>query len=179
MTLKELLPYLGPLLIIALVASRFFRAQKPQRIKPGRLWIGPLIVAVPMAFVLWSAPRTDILAVALFAAALLIGLGLGYLRALHQKFSIDPETGNVMSQASPIAMIIFVGLFMVRFALNRWMNQGASPTMGTPPSPQLLLYTDAMLFFAFGMVSASAWEIWRRTRPLVVEHRAAQPPQAE
>ena len=39
---------------------------------------------------------------------------------------------------------------------------------------KVALYTDAGLFFAFAMVTASAWEVWRRTRPLVVEHRAAK-----
>lgn len=173
MTPKDLLPFLAPALILVLVARRFFRAQKPQRIRPNRLWIGPVIVALPMALVLWTAPRTDLLAVALFAVALAVGLGFGYLRALHQTFSIEPETGNVMSQASPIGMVIFIGIFALRYMLNSWMHQGTSPVAGKPPSPELLLYTDAMLFFAFGMVSATAWEVWRRTRPLVIEHRAS------
>ena len=174
MTAKDFLPYLGPAIVLALVARRFLRAQKPQRIKPNRLWIGPVFLALPMALVLWTSPRPDLLGVALFVVALAAGLGLGYLRALHQTFSIDPETGNVMSQASPVGLIIFIVIFAVRYGLNTWMNQGASPGMGRPPSPQLLLYTDAMMVFAFGMVSATAWEIWRRTRPLVIAHRKSE-----
>lgn len=171
MTPKDFLPYIGPALVVVLLARRFLRAQKPQRIKPDRLWIQPAIVAVVMGLVLWTSPRPGLLGVALFTGALAIGLGLGYLRALHQKFSIEPETGNVMSQASPIGVIIFAAIFAIRFMLNTWMNQGASQGMGKPPSPEVLVYTDAMLCFAFGMVSATAWEVWRRTRPLVIEHR--------
>jgi len=119
--------------------------------------------------------------VILFAAGAAVGGVLGYFRALHQEFSIDPETGNVMSKASPVATILFVGVFLVRYALNMWMNGGNAPDALQAKSAQLILYTDTMLFFAFAMVTVSAWEVWRRTRPLVAEHKAAQavaPPQA-
>ena len=177
MQFKEFLPYLAPLIVVIVIGLRFFRAQKPRKIKPGRLWIGPVYVLVGMVVVLASGlmpgPLTSPYSIPLFIAAALVGGGVGYLRALHQEFSIDPETGDVMSKASPIAMIVFVAVFGVRFALRSWMGGG---DMSHLPTPGLLLYTDAMLFFAFGMVSVSAWEVWRRTRPLVLEHRASPPP---
>lgn len=176
MSFKDIAPYIVPLLIVALLGLRAFRAQAPQRIRPNRLWIGPVYIAVAMAFVLWTSPVPGPLGIALFAGAAILGAGAGYLRALHQEFSIEPETGNVMSKASPLATILFIGIFLARYALNSWMGGGVQRDMAHPPSPQLLLYTDAMLFFAFAMVSASAWEVWRRTRPLVVEHRASQNP---
>jgi len=177
---KDFLPYLAPLIVVLVIGLRFFRAQKPRKIKPGRLWIGPIYVLVGMAAVfanpLFPSPFANPYSIPLFAAAALVGCGAGYLRALHQEFSIDPETGDVMSKASPVALMVFVAIFLVRFGMNTWMGGGANAAMGKLPSPGLLLYTDAMLFFAFGMVSASAWEVWRRTRPLVLEHRAARPP---
>ncbi len=81
-----------------------------------------------------------------------------------------------MSKASPLGTILFIGIFLVRYALSYWMHGGVQPDLTHAPSPQLLFYTDAMLFFAFAMVTASAWEVWRRTRPLVAEHRASQAP---
>ncbi len=80
-----------------------------------------------------------------------------------------------MSKASPVATILFVGVFVIRYALNMWMNGGAAPNSLQARSAQLMLFTDTMLFFAFAMVTVSAWEVWRRTRPLVVrKHRAAK-----
>ena len=167
-------PYLVPLLVVALIARRAFRAQKPQRVRPSRLWIGPVYVAVAMALVLAQSPMPGAFGMMLFVIGAAIGGVVGYLRALHQEFSVDPETGNVMSRATPIASILFIGLFLVRYALNYWMQGGTAPTALEARSAELMLYTDTMLFFAFAMVSVSAWEVWRRTRPLVVEHRVAK-----
>jgi hypothetical protein len=178
MSFKDFAPYIAPLVVVALIARRAFKAQAPTRIRPNRLWIGPVYIALAMGLVLWTSPAPGPLGIALFAGAALLGTAAGYLRALHQEFSVEPETGNVMSKASPIGTILFIGIFVVRYALNYWIRGGAQPDMAHPPSPQLLVYTDAMLFFAFAMVTASAWEVWRRTRPLVIEHRSARPPPA-
>ena len=167
---------LAPLIVVAVVARRFMVPAKPQRVRPNTLWIRPVVIALLMALVLWTSPRPGLLGIALFVAAAAIGAVTGYFRALHQEFSIAPETGHVMSKASPIGSIIFLGVFMVRFGLNMFMDGGAARDMSHPPSPEVLTYTDAMLFFAFALVAATAWETWRRTRPLVVEHRASQPP---
>ena len=175
---QKLVPYIVPVLVILLIARRTLRTQKPQRIRPGRLWIGPVYLAVAMALVLSTSPMPGVLGMALFALAAALGAAAGYLRALHQEFSIDPESGYVMSKASPVATLMFVGLFVVRFALNMWMNGGTPQGAIGAHSAQLVLYTDTMLFFAFAMVATSAWETWRRTRPLVVEHRQSQSPPA-
>lgn len=178
---KEYLPYIAPLIVVALIAIRLTRATKPRQVKPNRLWIGPVYVLVGMIAVfanpLLGRPFANPLAIPLYFGAAAIGLGVGYLRARHQEFSIDPESGAVMSKASPIAMFLFLGLFLVRFGLNQWMGAGPQTAMaGRLPSANLVLYTDAMLFFAFGMVTASAWEVWHRTRPLVLAHRSGEAP---
>lgn len=181
MNWQQLAPYLVPLIVVALIARRAFRAQAPRRVRTSRLWIGPVYVAVAMALVLFQSPLPGAFGLMLFAAGAAIGGGVGYLRALHQEFSIDPETGNIMSKATPVASILFIGLFVIRYALNIWMQGGRAPGALQARSAELMLYTDTMLFFAFAMVSVSAWEIWRRTRPLLAEHLAAKavaPPQA-
>jgi hypothetical protein len=127
-----------------------------------------------MALVLAQSPMPGAFGTMLFIIGAAIGGGVGYLRARHQEFSVDPETGNVMSRATPIASLLFIGLFLVRYALNYWMQGGAAPSALEVRSAELMLYTDTMLFFAFAMVTVSAWEVWRRTRPLVVEHRAVK-----
>jgi hypothetical protein len=176
MDFKDIAPFIAPLIVVALVARRLIGQPKLQRVRPGRLWIGPVYIALAMALVLWTSPKPGIVGMALFAGAAAVGAVTGYFRALHQEFSIEPETGNVMSKASPVGTLIFLGVFVVRYALSYWMNGGAVRDMSHPPGPELLTYTDAMLFFAFAMVTATAWETWRRTRPLVAEHRATLTP---
>jgi hypothetical protein len=174
MNWNQFAPYLVPLLVVAILARRAFRAQAPRRIRPSTLWIGPVYIALAMGLVLWTSPKPDMFGLGLFAIGAALGGVIGYFRALHQEFSIDPETGNVMSKASPVATVLFIGLFVVRYALNWWMTGGKAPDAVQAKGAQLMLYTDTMLFFAFAMVSVSAWEVWRRTRPLVVEHRASK-----
>jgi hypothetical protein len=174
MNWQQLAPYLVPLLVVALIARRAFREQKPQRVRPSRLWIGPAYLAFGMAAVLAISPMPGPLGIALFVVGVLIGGSVGYLRALHQEFSIDPETGNVMSRATPLGSMLFLGLFVVRFGMNYWLGGGTTPAAMKAHSAQITLYTDTMLFFAFAMVSVSAWEVWRRTRPLAVAHKAAK-----
>jgi hypothetical protein len=177
-------PFLVPLIVILVIARRAFRAQTAQRIRRGRLWIGPAYLAVAMALVLWTSPSPGLAGIALFAAAAAAGGVVGYFRALHQEFSIDPQTGNVMSRTTPVGTFLFIGLFLVRYALNWWMRGDAAPDALQARSAQLMLYTDTMLFFAFALVTVSAWEVWRRTSPLIAAHRgesgsapaAIQPP---
>ena len=41
---KELIPYIVPLLVLALVSWRLFRNAKGRQIKPQMLWIRPAIL---------------------------------------------------------------------------------------------------------------------------------------
>ena len=172
---KDIAQYLPILLIAALIGFRLFRATQPRKINPLRLWIGPVIMLAGMVtlFTVAPMPLGNPFAIPIFAGVALIGAGVGYLRGKHQEFSIDPATGDVMSKASPIGMIVFLAVFVARFGLRSWMG---NPMMGDgrPMSPNVILYTDATLFFAFAVVTTTAWEVWRRTRPLVLAHRASQ-----
>jgi hypothetical protein len=171
---RQAVPYLIPVLLVIIVGRRAWRAQKPQEIKPSRLWIRPVILAVFLVLAMSTAPAPGLFALALFAGAIVLGLGVGYLTALHQEFSIDAGTGAVMSKATPLGAVLFAVVFLLRFVLKTWMSGGSQvPSAVIAKGGQVLLYSDATLFFAVAMVGASAWEVWRRTRPLVVEHRAS------
>ena len=175
MNWNQLLPYLGPALVVILIARRTLRAQQPRRIRPGLLWIQPAILLAGMIAAFAAMPvQLSPLAMAIFAVGMVAGAAIGYFRALHQEFSIEPETGNVMSKATPLGSILFLGIFVIRYAMNYWMKGGQQTDVRHPPSANVMLYTDAMLFFAFAMVAATAFEVWRRTRPIVAEHRAGQ-----
>jgi hypothetical protein len=99
----QFLPYLGPALVVILIGRRLLRAQKPTRVRPNLLWIQPVILLAGMIF-LFAATRVQLsaFAIAIFVMAAVAGAAVGYFRALHQEFSIEPETGNVMSKATPL-----------------------------------------------------------------------------
>jgi Protein of unknown function (DUF1453) len=158
---------------VILIGRRLLRAQKPTRVRPNLLWIQPVILLAGMIF-LFAATRVQLsaFAIAIFVMAAVAGAAVGYFRALHQEFSIEPETGNVMSKATPLGSMLFLGIFLVRYAMNYMVKGGQQTDMAHPPSANVLFYTDATLFFAFAMVVATAFEVWRRTRPIVAEHKA-------
>lgn len=177
--LKQYLPYIVPLLVLAMVLWRMNQAMKGRPVKPSRLWIRPAFIAVFMAAALATSPLPKPIGLALLALAAAIGIGIGYLLARHQVFTLAPVTGVITSKTSPFGVILFVGLFAARYAFRMMMNGGQAPGKLVAHSAQIALYTDAGLLFLLGLVCAQAWEIWRRTRPLVAEHAtrtAAQAP---
>ena len=175
--LKQYLPYVAPLLVLALVMWRMSRAMKGRPVKPSRLWIRPAIIAVFMATALATSPLPNLNGLSLSALAAAVGIGVGYLLARHQAFSLDPATGVITSMTSPFGVILFVGLFAARYVFRTLMTGGQAPGKVAAHSAQIALYTDVGLLFLLGLVCAQAWEIWRRTKPLLVEHaaRSAKP----
>jgi hypothetical protein len=170
--LKQYLPYIIPLLVLGVVLWRTSRAMKGRPVKPSRLWIRPAIVAVFMATALATSPLPNLFGLGVLALAGAVGVSAGYLLARHQAFTLDSATGVITSTTSPFGVFLFVGLFAVRYVFRTMMEGGRAPGKLAAHSTQIALYTDAGLLFLLGLVCAQAWEIWRRTRPLVVEHAA-------
>jgi hypothetical protein len=169
---NQYLPYIGPLLIAALLLWRMSKAMKGRPLSPSRLWVRPAIIAVFMAIMLFVSPLPDPFGLALFALAAAAGVGAGYLQARHQALTIDPATGIITSKTSPFGVILFVGLYAGRYVFRMMTTSGQAPGKLTAHSAQIALYTDVGLLFLLGLVCAQAWEIWRRTRPLLAEHAA-------
>jgi hypothetical protein len=162
---RQIAPYLGPILVMVLVFWRMRRATQGRPLKPNRLWIRPAILAVfaLLAFI-HPAPITP-LTTAIFIASAAAGVGLGYLSARHQHLTLDPATGTITSKLSPIGMALFLAIFAFRYVV-RLVVEGGQPRPFGHPSSGVLTYTDAALLFALGLVAAQAWEIWRRAQSL-------------
>ena len=170
--LKQYLPYLAPLLVIVLLGIRMNRSMKGRPVKPSRLWIRPVILAALMAAMLAMNPLPNLLGLAMLALAVAVGVAVGYLLSRHQALSLDPATGVVTSKTSPFGVILFVCLFAARYIFRIMTMGGQAPDKLVAHSAQITLYTDAGLLFVLGLVCAQAWEIWRRTKPLLAEHAA-------
>lgn len=169
---KELIPYIVPLLVVALVLRRAGRARK---VRLGRMWIRPAIVAFVAGAALLVSPPHGVLVIAGFIAAALLGCGAGYLRARHLQLMIDPQTGELSSQATPIGTILVLVLFGARFGLKLVFPQLSTPGHGHADAA-IVQWTDVLLIFSVAMVIAQAVWIWQRTQPLLAEHAVRTAP---
>jgi hypothetical protein len=165
--LKQIAPYIGPILVMAIVFWRMRRATQGRPLKPNRLWIRPAILSLfaALAFI-HPAPITP-LTVAIFVASAAAGVGLGYVLAAHQHLTLDRASGAITSKLSPVGMALFVGLFGARYVVRLWVEGGQPPQAFTQPNSAVLTYTDAALLFALGLVASQAWETWRRAKALL------------
>jgi hypothetical protein len=174
-----LLSYLGPLLVILLVAWRLIK-NPPKKVKPNRLFILPLVLALAAFFTLKQSPAPDAVWILIFAAAGVLGAGVGYLNGRHREFSLDNQTGEIMGRATPIGTIIFGALFAARFVLKLAFpelnaGQAFGPSTAAHPAASVIGWTEAGLVFSTAMILVTAITTWVRIRHLV-EQRHAPPP---
>lgn len=155
--------YLVPILVVLFIARRSFKAQ---RVKTTGGWVRPGLFLVLTLFVLAQGPFPSLLAIGGFVAAAAAGAGLGYMRAAHQTLTLDPTTGEITSKATPLGSIIFTALFLARYVLQMMTN-----ARDVPHALGLQRASEAGLIFATVMMGASRLELWRRTQPLIAEHR--------
>jgi hypothetical protein len=185
MNLHQLEPYLVPLIVVVILARRLIR-NAPRKVKTGRLFILPGIVAVATVLTLYSTGVPGVLWIGVYVVALIAGAVVGFLSAHHQEFALDYDTGTITSKATPIGSALVVALFAARFALKLVMpGVAGSPTAVTsytPGSPlpsvpahasgALLGWTDAGIIFSAAMMLARAATTYLRAQPLLAEHRA-------
>lgn len=167
---KQLLSYLFPVLVMGLVVWRMVKRSQAQALKPSRLWIRPAMLAIFLALSFLHPPAITFVSVGIFVAAVVLGAGLGFLTTRHQQLSVDPATGTLISKTSPVGIAIFVAVFAGRYAFRMLVQGGQAPDKLMAHSGQVMMWTDASLFFAFALVLAQAWEIWRRAKPLLDDH---------
>jgi hypothetical protein len=176
MNWQHIVPYLAPLLVVALIVWRSIKA-KPSPVKPSRLWIRPLILMVATGSVLATTPRPPLLILLALAAAGSIGIAVGIFagRAVHM--SVHPETGVVESRATPIATAIILVLFALRYGMRLMfpeMNAQPGGAMNPHVAAGIIQLTDGLLTFSSAMVAAQAATLWLRARPLILAHAAAK-----
>jgi hypothetical protein len=99
---KDYFNYL-PLVIALLIVLR--RSGRARKVRVERAWITPTLAVLGVWTTLSREPLPGGAALALLVAAALIGIGAGYYRALHIELSLDPESGQVMSKATPFGTI--------------------------------------------------------------------------
>ena len=161
---QSLWPMLLPLLAIGVVlALRFKSITKPHPLKPGRLWIQPMILIGLAAMTIGLHPP-GLLGIGLSIVAVLIGGAIGWHRGKMMRIEHDLETGKLTQAASPAAILLLLGIVAVRFAARNYF-------IGNPAPGQLdahtLLVTDVLLCFAVAMIAATRVEMGLRAKGIL------------
>lgn len=164
-------PIVGVVIALGLV---LLRNRAPRRLNVEWMWVMPLIVILMIGFGIYASttfqphapfgPATY----AALAAALLGGCAIGWWRGKTIDIHRDPETGNLMAQASPIGLIFIFGLFAVRYGMKGYLDANAQAW-----HLDLVALTDGFMLFAMGLVVVSRIEMWIRARGLQQDAPAA------
>ena len=161
----------GILLPLAIVVPLLIvRNARPRKLVIERLWIRPVIFLALMGLALAAAvPPITVDNVALMVAALLIGLGLGWLRGRTMRIEIHPETHDLTARASPIGLVFIFALLFVRYGLRGVLADNAG-VLGI----SIIAAADAFVLLAVGTMVAQGLEMWLRASRLLAEAQAAK-----
>jgi hypothetical protein len=143
-----------------------FRMRRMMQSRPFQLryvWILPLVFVALTALILIQT-RPVGAAWIWIAASFVIGAGLGWLRAKTIRLEVDPATRMVKAQGSPVAMMLLLAIFAVRFLL-RGVLAAESSALGINAA----LIDSAFLTLACGLFVARAAEMGLRARGLLAE----------
>ena len=161
--LPRILPFAIPLLVVAAI---LLRARKPKRIYVGKLWIGPLCATLGISMGLWFTPHPPfgILQYAAMALAAGLGVAAGTARAHTLRLWREPETGHMLAQASPVALLAIIVLVGVRMAVRQTggIDPGGIDPGSSTPGLWAATIIDASMLFALGMVISQQFMLWRR-----------------
>jgi len=163
-----------PLAIILVILIA--RNSRPRPLKIERLWIRPLIFIVLMGAALTAAaPPLDVPNIAVLVAALGLGGAMGWVRGSSMQIHVHPETHELSSRASPLGLVLILGLLVLRMALR-----GAALESASFLHLSFITIADAFVLLAVGMMVVQGLEMWLRAQRLLAEAIAAkagaQPP---
>jgi hypothetical protein len=162
--------YLIPLAVFALVILRNAQAR---RLRIETLWIAPTIIVALVGLSFSQEGMPSPLMLAIDIAALVVGAALGWWRARFTHITVDPATHALTSRASPVGMLIILGIFAVRYGIKMYAAQNAN-ALGVSASA----VADAALVVSVGLVCAQRLEIALRATRLLTEARAGGPTSA-
>jgi hypothetical protein len=154
-----------PLVVIGLVILRNARAR---RLRVESLWISPVLILALVGLSLSQQGLPTPLMLAMDIGALVVGAGLGWWRARFTKITVDPATHQLTSQASPVGMLVILGIFALRYGVRMYASESAG-AMGVSANA----VADAALVISVGLVCAQRLEIALRATRLLNAARAS------
>jgi NAD/NADP transhydrogenase beta subunit len=155
--------------VVAVVfALRFRGMTRERRLRLELMWIMPALLLAAMVAVLAQFPPhgTDW---AWLAAIFAVGATIGWWRGKLIPIAIDPQTHLLNTKPSPAAILVLLGLFVVRFALRALVESEASAW-----HINAALITDGFIVLGVGLLAVSRLEMALRAWTLLREARAAR-----
>jgi hypothetical protein len=162
--------YLIPVVVFGLVILRNSRAR---RLRIESLWIAPVIILILVGLSISQQGIPTPLMMGVDLAALAVGAGIGWWRARFTHITVNPETHELTSKASPVGMIVILAVFAVRYGIRMYAAENAT-SMGVSAND----VADAALVISVGLVCAQRLEIALRATRLLNEARAGGPTSA-
>ena len=158
---------LVPLIVLCVMMPLvLLRNRAPRVLHPDRLWIMPAIVLPLIGLGLWGSQFEPgvlhapfgLIGWSLLLVGLLLGAAFGWQRGRMVTIEKTPE-GVLKAQASPLAVLLIIAVFVLRSALRPWTEAHAADWHVSP-----LAIGDAFLMFAVGMIVAQRVEMYIRAK---------------
>ena len=145
-----------------LIPLFILRGVRPRKLNIKRMWIAPgLLLFFALLAVLVQRPQS-LGGTILCVVAAFLGCSLGWLRGRFMTIDLDPETGELTTKASALAMLVIFGIGGLRYLLRTYLGQGAGLLHAS-----VIDITDAFLLMAVGLLCTQRLEMWLRARKLV------------
>jgi hypothetical protein len=156
------------LIVLVIVGGLIIlRNSRPRRLRVELLWVrGAIILLGAAAYFAYIHPKSLVETLGL-VVAFAIGGGIGWWRGSLMRIEVDPATHTAMQQASPLGMLLILGLFGIRYAVRLLAFQNAA---SLPVSAMAI--AGWLLALAVGIVVLTQIEIWLRARRLVGESKS-------
>lgn len=163
MTPQQYIPFIaiGASLVMVLLRNR-----APRTLRPQYLWITPVVIVALMSLAIRGTSMAPGVRHAPFGAidwlvmafGLVLGGVAGWWRGKMTTIEKHPD-GTLKAQASPIGLILIIGLMLGRRALSAWLEPHAAG-LGLNG----LAVADAFLVFVIGMIVVQRIEMFIRAR---------------
>ncbi len=151
--------------VIAIVlALRLRSVSKERPLNVGTLWVVPAIYLAIIASMLFALPPNSA-GWTVLATAIIVGAMLGWHRGKLIRIERNAETGQLVQRASPLAILLLVGLIVLKLGARMIFGDAAATQPGSPG----MLMTDGFIGFALGLLSATRLELYLRARSILRE----------
>lgn len=168
---RQTTTYVVTFAVIALILGfRIWRGSRARKLKIERLWIRPLIICTILALsIISQPPPLEPVVLAGLAVAAIVGFFLGWFRGRTVRVSIDVNTHDLTSQASPWGMLILLAVVVVRTG-SRFILRDAHDVAGIP----VVVFIDGLTLLYAGSIVGLQLDIWKRARKLLDDAIAAK-----
>ncbi|MBS0363785.1 MAG: DUF1453 family protein [Proteobacteria bacterium] len=167
--------------IVIAMGLVILRNSRARRLRIEAMWIAPVVIILLIGLAFWGesqaaaalgrGPQFTPVSIGFDIAALIVGALLGWWRARFTNITVDPATHELTSRASPIGMLVIMGILVLRTLIRTYAAQANGP-LGVWGPP----LADALLVMSVGLVCAQRLEIFLRASQLLAQARANGPP---